>query len=622
MMKERAVVLTCLSLLILCPLTATRCSINYEFGIQYRGTQNNGIFIEGLYEECPPIVISNNSDFANQALANLWNGNGSVSDPYIIEGLNITTMGASAIHIVNTTVFFEIAGCFILGGAVGILLENVTHATVWNTTIRYSESCGILVSESDNVKVTNNTIVGISGEDSAGLYSLGSHYCEFSNNTIEAVLGWDMLIDYSHNCSMTDNYLSMAYYDGIRLRDASENNITLNVITHSRLSGIKLGNSHKCRIEQNIVEYSEGDGISIEASSSCTIGENVVHESGYYSLDLAGDASDIIANTFYKSQMQGLRIQSDNSLVTHNNFIENNLAFTVFSTYIADVGVNNDITGNYYDVWTWPDANEDNIVDRPYFYVDGGSDPEPYVKVFQTNLMHILTKPRLIYPNETMAGKKFWEPSQLRWVVSSDTFGHDATYNVSLSIDGGVSWIEIADNLVDTNLDWVPSEFTESAEYKFRVIAECVDGLVSEYTTGAEYEVKNHTLSAPTVLTPNGGESIFGTYDITWSEALESWGFPVTYDIYYSLDSGETWSVLIEYSEDTNYVWDISELPDGNQYLIRVVARSVAGLVSEDVSDSVFTISRPNVTLIAVSIVGGVVALVVVIYIFRRRGTT
>ncbi|MGD9395766.1 MAG: hypothetical protein PVJ05_05010, partial [Candidatus Thorarchaeota archaeon] len=45
------------------------------------------------YDEAPPIQISNNSDFANQASANSWDGNGSVSDPYIIEGLNITVLG-------------------------------------------------------------------------------------------------------------------------------------------------------------------------------------------------------------------------------------------------------------------------------------------------------------------------------------------------------------------------------------------------------------------------------------------------------------------------------------------------------------------------------------------------
>ena len=615
------VFLFCVALLVLFPLTVSPCMLDNSCSWQNQGTEN--VFIPG-YDEALPIHISNNSDFANQAIANLWEGNGSVSDPYIIEGLNITTMGASAIHIGNTTVFFEITGCLIIGGNIGILLENVTHAKVWNTIIRYSDSSGVLVSESDNVKVTNNTIVGIGGADSTGLYSLGSNYCEFSNNTIGAVSGWVILIDYSHNCSVTDNYLSMAGYDGIRLRDSSENNITLNEVTHSHLSGIKLGNSHKCRIEQNIVEYSVGDGISIEASSSCVIRENVVHESGVYSLDLNGDASDICDNTFYRSQMQGLRIQSNNNNVSHNNFIENNLAISEYSTWLVDAGTSNDINGNYYDIWTWPDDDENDIVDRPYPYdfLDENSDNEPHVRVFQTNLMHILTKPRLIHPNDTLAGEKFWGPTKIIWCVSSDTFGHDATYNVSISSDGGAQWIDIANNLTETSLDWISSDFTESDEYRFKIVAQCTEGLISDYSTNAEFEVKSHTLSYPTILTPNGGETVFDTYNITWKVAVESWGLPVTYRVYYSQDAGDSWNELIAYYEGTTFVWDVRGIPDGNQYLIRVVARSEAGLMSYDVSDSVFTISRPNIIMIAAPIASGALVIVIVAYMLRRRGTT
>jgi parallel beta-helix repeat protein len=611
----------CLTLFVLCPLTVTPCII-----ISPNSGQNHGIeevFIPS-YDEAPPIHISNNSDFANQALANLWEGNGSITDPYIIAGLNITSMLDFAIHIGNTTVFFEITGCLITGGTIGILLENVTHAKVWNTTIRYSDSSGVLVSESDNVKVTNNTIVGIGGADSTGLYSLGSNYCEFSNNTIGAVSGWVILIDYSHNCSVTDNYLSMAGYDGIRLRDSSENNITLNEVTHSHLSGIKLGNSHKCRIEQNIVEYSESDGISIEVSSSSVIRENIVHESGVYSLDLNGDASDISSNTFYRSQMQGLRIQSNNNNVSHNNFIENNLVISEYSTWLVDAGTSNDINGNYYDIWTWPDDDENDIVDRPYPYdfLGENSDNEPHVRVFQTNLMHILTKPRLIHPNDTLAGEKFWGPTKIIWCVSSDTLGHEATYNVSISSDGGAQWNDIANNLTETSLDWISSDFTESDEYRFKILAQCTEGLISEYSTNAEFEVKSHTLSYPTILTPNGGETISDTYNITWKVAVESWGLPVTYRVYYSQDDGDSWNELIAYYEGTTFVWDIRGIPDGNQYRIRVVARSEAGLMSDDVSDSVFTISRPNIIMIAAPIASGALVIVIVAYMLRRRGTT
>ncbi len=103
---------------------------------------------------------------------------------------------------------------------------------------------------------------------------------------------------------------------------------------------------------------------------------------------------------------------------------------------------------------------------------------------------------------------------------------------------------------------------------------------------------------------------------------MESWGLSVTYRVYYSQDAGDSWNELIAYYEGTTFVWDIRGIPDGNQYLIRVGARSEAGLMSDDVSDSVFTISRPNIIMIAAPIVSGALIIVIVAYMLRRRGTT
>ena len=616
-MRRIAVILFCLTLLVLCPLTVT--TYCFDSHISRQSQDVSRIFIPA-YDEALPIQISSNNDIADQASANSWDGNGSVSDPYIVEGLNITTSGTSPIQIENSTVFFEIRGCLLVGGPRGIFLQNVTNAKVWNNTIQDSESSGILVTESADVIVTNNTIQDISGPDSTGLYSLGSEYCEFSNNTIDSVNGWGILADYSNNCSISDNVGNDFLHDGIRLRDSSENNITLNTITSST-TGIKLGNSHGCRLEGNLVGYSLADGISIEVSSSCVIQDNVVYESGSYSLDLAGDSSSIVGNTFYKSQMQGLRIQSDNNIVILSNFIENNLAFTGLVTYIDNTGSNNDIDANYYDTWTWPDEDGDNVVDQPYPINAGQSDFQPVVRVFQTDLMHILTKPRLIYPNETMDGELFWGMTQISWSISSDTFGHDATYNVSVSADGGSSWFELANGLFDTNLDWNASVFLETTEYRFKVIAQCTDGLISEYTTNAEYEVRNHTLSVPIVLTPNGGETIAGEYEISWMYSVESWGLPVTYDVFYSPDAGETWTEIIDHLENNSIAWGVRGLPEGDQYLIRVVARGLSGLIAEDVSDSVFSVRWSNNMVIVVLVGGGAILVVIAAFVLRRRGT-
>jgi parallel beta-helix repeat protein len=614
-MKENRTVLVCLLVLLCYPIAAA----DYSFGIYYQTILNDFISSPSWYQESSPILIVGDADFADQAFVNMWVGNGSFSTPYIIEILNITTSVDIPIHIVNTSVFFEIRGCLTVGGPTGIYLENVTNAKVWNNTIQDAAECGILFTESNHVWIANSTVSDTSSASSSGIYSYNSEYSKISNNTIQTINGWGLLVDYSHNCSITQNRIYDCTRDGISLRDSSENNITSNEITYAHMSGIKLGNSPDCLMEWNLVSHTLSDGISIEASVDCAIQYNVLYKSGAYSLDVAGASTHITSNTFYQSQLQGLRCQSDNNQIAQNNFIENGLAFPSYPTYVSIIGVNNTVHGNYYDIWTWPDGNEDDIVDHAYLYGDTieESDSEPHVRVFQTNLTHILTRPILIYPNETLAGEKFWGPVDIRWGLASDTFGHEVMYNVSVSPNGGSSWTKIASGLTDTNLTWNSSLFPESVEYRFKVTAQCIDGLVSEYFTNAEYEVKNHTLSIPTILTPNGGETIVDGCAIHWVESVDSWGLLVRYDVYYSADAGATWTAIFLDTDEGPVFWHVDTLPHGEQYLVRVVARSSSGLVAEDVSDSVFSIT--DYTFIRLVGVIGIIALVIIIYMLHRK---
>jgi parallel beta-helix repeat protein len=618
-MKMNTIAMLCLTVLVLCPIATTESGCLYSIAVHNPLTTDDYLPSDSWYMESLPIQIVNNSDFAIQAAANSWHGNGSVSEPYIIEALNITVTGGTPIQIVNTSVFFEVRGCLTVGGSTGIYLQNVTNAKVWNNTIQDAADCGVLFTESKQVLITNNTVHSTSSASSSGISSYSSEYSEISNNTIHTINGWGVLVDYSHNCSITQNRVHDCIRDGIGLRDSSENNITTNEISHAHMSGIKLGNSPRCLIEWNLVSHSFSDGISIEASADCIIQHNVLYESGAYSLDVAGASTDIISNTFYQSQLQGLRCQSDNNYATQNNFIENGLAFPSYPTYVSIIGANNTILGNYYDIWTWPDENEDGIVDPAYLYGSTieQSDSEPHVRVFQTNLMHILTRPILIYPNDTLDGEKFWGPIDLKWGIASDTFGHNVTYNVSVSSNGGSSWTTIASDLIDTVLSWNSSLYAESAEYRFKISAQCIDGLVSEYTTNAEYEVKAHTLSIPTILTPNGGEAIVDGCVIAWVESVDSWGLQVRYDVYYSPDAGATWTEILLDVYETPVFWHVNMLPNGEEYLVRVVARSSLGLVAEDVSDSVFSIT--DYTLIQLAGVSGVIVLVIVLYALHRK---
>ncbi|MCK4329197.1 T9SS type A sorting domain-containing protein [candidate division WOR-3 bacterium] len=96
-----------------------------------------------------------------------------------------------------------------------------------------------------------------------------------------------------------------------------------------------------------------------------------------------------------------------------------------------------------------------------------------------------------------------------------------------------------------------------------------------------------------TVLYPNGGEEVDGTVSITWADSSVT-GNPLTVDILYSRDNGNTWDTLTSGIEDTHeYEWNTLTVPDGTRYLIKVFV-SDAITLGADISDATFTINNPG----------------------------
>jgi hypothetical protein len=96
-----------------------------------------------------------------------------------------------------------------------------------------------------------------------------------------------------------------------------------------------------------------------------------------------------------------------------------------------------------------------------------------------------------------------------------------------------------------------------------------------------------------TIVSPNGGEELAGTVDISWN-TLSATGNPLTLDIYCSRDRGHSWVQIATAEEDDSvYQWDTTQLPDGTNCLIRMVANDGI-LIGEDKSDAIFTVNNPG----------------------------
>jgi len=156
-------------------------------------------YVPSDYIDHLPIIISNNTDFESQG----WPGSGNETDPYVIEGLNITTT-EECISIVDVTVYFEIKNCFLSSpvqlGNEGIYIYNVTHCLISDCIVE-AHWVGIYLGGSDGSILANNTVVN----NERGLYLGASDTCTLRNNTAYNNSEYNIYLYHSKNCFLANN---------------------------------------------------------------------------------------------------------------------------------------------------------------------------------------------------------------------------------------------------------------------------------------------------------------------------------------------------------------------------------------------------------------------------------
>ncbi len=98
-----------------------------------------------------------------------------------------------------------------------------------------------------------------------------------------------------------------------------------------------------------------------------------------------------------------------------------------------------------------------------------------------------------------------------------------------------------------------------------------------------------------TVTYPNGGETLSGSAIINWTAIDPDLGETalLSIDLEYSSNGGGSWNPIASGgSNDESYLWDISGLSDGSNYLVRATATDPGLLSDTDESDATFTIQN------------------------------
>jgi hypothetical protein len=138
---------------------------------------------------------------------------------------------------------------------------------------------------------------------------------------------------------------------------------------------------------------------------------------------------------------------------------------------------------------------------------------------------------------------------------------------------GLAEWEPVATGLDHvSNYTWEVGDLPPANDYALRVIAYDPAGAVGSDAVRGIRVVDNRPPEVA-VLWPTEPTVVTSQAIVLW-RATDPDGDPLTIDLWYSDDGGQTWLPLAEGLPNTGYyVWQVSFLPAGAQYRLRVIAR-------------------------------------------------
>ncbi|MCE7749435.1 MAG: right-handed parallel beta-helix repeat-containing protein [Candidatus Heimdallarchaeota archaeon] len=277
-------------------------SFNTVYSNNYVNADPGSIRIETFsfpFVSHSPIVISSDDDFL------AFPGSGTLEDPFLIEGFNITSSNPFGIHISSTTKYILIKNCFIDVSLIGILIEDVLDGSVRieDNIIVDSEDMnghGIVIYIAREVVLKNNFI---SNHASSGFVLAGADYCYILNNSFTFNGQTGMEVVYVNTLGIFEN-------------ECNDN----------AKGGMYVGGGDLAIIMGNDCSRNGEEGIYLEESESCAILNNTIEGNGLWGMKMDGASGSLLNyNLFRDNVLRGLYLDEDceNNWTYMNDFIKN-----------------------------------------------------------------------------------------------------------------------------------------------------------------------------------------------------------------------------------------------------------------------------------------------------------
>lgn len=281
-------------------------------------------------------------------------GSGTSEDPFIIEGLNITTYSDCGIYITSTTKYFIIRNCYINANEQSIYLKNIAKGTgnVENNFCSNSQignGVGIEVENSENLIVTNNICTD---NDYYGILVSNSNNSTLKNNTCSRnrvgiiVFSSENSLLYNNTCVENENV-------GIEIMWSTSSIVERNICSKNNEFGMVLWDSNETLVIENTISESKEDGIFLSNNNDTIFSFNTLKKNGYYGM--------FLDHRCYFNE------------IYYNNFIENN--YHSQNSQGCDNGVSNSWSnletkkGNFWS---------DKSIFLESYWIDGSADSIDY----------------------------------------------------------------------------------------------------------------------------------------------------------------------------------------------------------------------------------------------------
>ncbi|MHA2032011.1 MAG: right-handed parallel beta-helix repeat-containing protein, partial [Candidatus Kariarchaeaceae archaeon] len=518
--------------------------------------------------------------------------------------------------------YFDIVGNVISDNYdTGLSLESINNTMVDSNDITTNGGAGVILNNSHNNWVGNNFITHNSVN---GITIINSNYNTFENNDINAnggstsgtpvtdplgeirfsiqgsTSGHGIFLDPSQANYFFNNRINDNYRSGTYLLNADGNDLSDNIISNNGENGVFLENSNDNFLYRNTINGNGGsllnNGLSVGNIKFSIQGSTSGH--GIFLDPSTGNT--IIGNEISQNVLNGISLfESDNNFIERNTITKNDNGI-----YLEDSSWNNITRNTIAKNGEFPVG--DKLSSDIKFSIKGSTsghgiflDPSDYNTIDHN----------AIFGNEKH-GIYLLDSDSV--IIQQNSISVNRLYGVFADLNSDSS--KVNENDFNQNNFMEGSQAKDDGEngdfggnYWSDLMGDIyyIDGLAEnsdDHPADAPFFPPGYEFTSPTVIYPNGGESLSGIINVQWYEpSNEKYPDEITYWVFYSNDAGSQWFIIqfgsIGTSDPTgqnvlSLEWDTKLVEDGSEYLIQVVAVDKIGSVSSDMSDDVFQIKN------------------------------